>query len=69
MFFCRTACLLILFDQKQFEMAFIGSFRMHGIEDLFSRTVEMRMRMIHLVVYGTSLKGLQDEAFAFLSSK
>ena len=63
-----AACLFILFDQKQFEMAFIGPFGMYGIEDLFSRAVEMRMRMIHLVVYGTSLKSLQDEAFAFLSS-
>jgi len=40
---------------------------MHGIEDLFSRAVEMRM--VHLVVYGTSLKGLQNKPFAFLSSK
>ena len=61
--------MLILFEQKQFEMAFIGPLGMHGIEDLFSRAVEMRMRMVHLVVYGTCLKGFQDEAFAFLSSK
>jgi hypothetical protein len=50
-------------------MAFIGSFWMHGIEDLFARDVEMRMRMVHLVVYGTCLKGLQNKPFAFLSSK
>ena len=61
--------MFILFNQKQFEMAFIGSFWMHGIEDLFARDVEMRMRMVHLVVYGTSLKGLQNKPFAFLSSK
>ena len=61
--------MLILFEQKQFEMALFDPFGMHGIEDLFSHTVEMRMRMVHLVVYGTSLKGFQDEAFAFLSSK
>ncbi len=35
MFFCMAACLFILFDQKQFEMAFIGPFGMYGIEDLF----------------------------------
>ena len=47
-------------------MAFIGPLGMHGIEDLFSRAVEMRMRMVHLVVYGTCLKGfppfLSDDA-------
>ena len=61
--------MFFLFDQKQFEMALFDPFGMHGIEDLFSHTVEMRMRMVHLVVYGTSLKGLQNKPFAFLSSK
>ena len=61
--------MLILFKQKQFEMALFDPFGMHGIEDLFSRAVEMRMRMVHLVVYGTCLKGLQNKPFAFLSSK
>ena len=50
-------------------MALFGPFGMYGIKNLFSRAVEMRVRMIHLVVYRTSLECLQDEAFAFLHVK
>ena len=60
---------IFLFEQKQFEMALFGPFGMYGIENLFSRAVEMRVRMVHLIVYRTSLECLQDEALAFLHVK
>ncbi len=65
----EAAYLFILFNKKQFEMAFIGSFGMHGIEDLFSRAIKMRMRMIHLVVYGTCFESLQNKPFPFTNIK
>ena len=60
---------IFLFEQKQFEMALIRPFGMYGIENLFSRAVEMGVWMIHLVINGTRLECLQDKAFAFLHVK
>ena len=60
---------IFLFEQKQIEMALFDPFGMYGIENLFTRAVEMRVRMVHLVIDGTSLKCLQDEMFAFLHVK
>ena len=50
-------------------MALFASFGMYGIENLFSRAVEMGVWVVHLVINGTSLKCLQDKAFVFLHVK
>ena len=60
---------IFLFEQKQFEMALFGPFWMYGIENLFSRAVEMGVWVVHLIIDGTSLECLQDEAFAFFHVK